>query len=157
MRCPYCKTENDRVIDTRPSVDGTRRRRECLQCGKRFTTHERLADIQTLVIKKSGKTDSFRREKLEDGIRLAAKKRPISDQMIQAMVESVEQQIFDRDQVTTRELGEMVMSQLRAVDEVAYIRFASVYRDYQAVDEFVDEIRSINPKSGRWRKKKSEE
>ena len=149
MRCPFCKKDNDKVIDTRPSEDGSaiRRRRECLECNKRFTTHERLEEMPVRVIKKSGRREPFDRSKILNGVMRAVEKRAMSIEDVENLVESIEREVLDQTdrEISTRDIGELVMSRLRAVDEVAYVRFASVYREYQALEEFIKEIRTINP------------
>ena len=148
MRCPYCKEDRDRVIDTRPSDDGhvTRRRRECLVCGRRYTTHERLEDLPLRVIKKDGERVPFDREKLVSGVNKALEKRPVSLQQVQDLVDKIESEILEsaEREVTSQEIGEMLMRHLRDLDEVAYVRFASVYREFKAVDEFVEEVKTIS-------------
>lgn len=152
MRCPYCKKDNDKVIDTRPSEDGStiRRRRECLECAKRFTTHERLEDLPIRVIKKTGRREPYDRNKILNGVLRAVEKRSISTQTVEDLVNSVEREILDRSEreISTLEIGDLLLARLRELDEVAYIRFASVYREYSALDEFIAEIRSINPGKG---------
>ncbi len=149
MRCPFCKKDNDKVIDTRPSEDGSaiRRRRECLECNKRFTTHERLEEMPVRVVKKNGRREPFDRMKIQNGVARAVEKRPISAETVENVVDAIEREILDQTdrEISTRDIGELVMAKLRAMDEVAYVRFASVYREYQAVDEFVKEIRTIKP------------
>ncbi len=149
MRCPFCKKDNDKVIDTRPSEDGSviRRRRECLDCAKRFTTHERLEEMPVRVVKKSGRREPFDRSKILNGVTRAVEKRSISIETVENLVESIEREVLegtDRE-ISTKDIGELVMAKLRAVDEVAYVRFASVYREYQALEEFINEIRTIKP------------
>lgn len=148
MRCPFCKKDNDKVIDTRPSDDGSviRRRRECLDCGKRYTTHERLEELPIRVIKKSGQRQSFNRDKILAGVMRALEKRPVSVEKADALVTRVERTALDRTdrEITTREIGELVMAELRATDEVAYVRFASVYQEFQAMNEFINVIKSIH-------------
>ena len=149
MRCPFCKQDNDKVIDTRPSDDGfaIRRRRECLACNKRFTTHERLEEMPVRVIKKSGRREPFDRTKILGGIVRAVEKRSISLETVEILVDAIEREILNQTdrEISTRDIGELVMSHLRAMDEVAYVRFASVYREYRALEEFIKEIRSITP------------
>jgi len=153
MRCPYCKKDRDRVIDTRPSEDGhvTRRRRECLDCGRRYTTHERLEDLPLRIIKKNGQRAPFAREKLLSGIMKALEKRPVSMQQAESLVDAVESEVLEKPtrEVSSSEVGEIGMRRLRDLDEVAYVRFASVYREFKEVDEFVREIRSISAKGGK--------
>lgn len=149
MRCPFCKKDNDKVIDTRPSEDGsvTRRRRECLDCGKRFTTHERLEEMPVRVVKKTGRREPFDRNKILTGVMRAVEKRPISLETAEALVSELEREILERSdrEINSLEIGEKVMGKLRNLDEVAYVRFASVYREYQALDEFIKEIQTIAP------------
>lgn len=151
MRCPFCKKDNDKVIDTRPSEDGSaiRRRRECLECNKRFTTHERLEEMPVRVVKKNGRREPFDRSKIQSGVMRAVEKRSISLETVEKLVESIEREILDQTEreISTRDIGELVMTRLRAMDEVAYVRFASVYREYRALEEFIKEIRTINPAS----------
>lgn len=147
MRCPYCKEDRDKVIDTRPGEDGyvTRRRRECLECGRRYTTHERLEEMPLRVIKKNNQRVPFDRGKILGGILRSVEKRPVSQETAEALVDQIESEIlehFERE-VTTTEIGEMVMRKLRDVDTVAYIRFASVYREFKEVGEFLREIDTI--------------
>ena len=146
MRCPYCKKDSDRVIDTRTSDDGSviRRRRVCL-CGRRFTTHERLEELPLRVVKKSGQRQPFRREKVLAGVQRAIEKRPVPPERAEALVDEVERELLDRGEreVPSRVIGELVVTKMRSLDDVAYVRFASVYREFQAVDEFVKEIQTI--------------
>lgn len=147
MRCPYCRLDNDRVIDSRASDDGfaIRRRRECLSCKRRYTTYERLEEMSLKVIKRNGDREPFRREKIRQGLASACWKRPISDEQIDSLVTSVENQIHDRfdSEIDSKALGEIVMQHLRQLDEVAFVRFASVYRQFKDVGDFVIELRSI--------------
>lgn len=152
MRCPYCKQDHDRVIDTRPSDDGhvIRRRRQCMNCNRRYTTHERLEEVPLRVIKKNGQRVPFNREKILSGVIKALEKRPVSITRMQEMVDAVESEVletFERE-VESHEIGEIVMRGLRELDEVAYVRFASVYREFKAIDEFVEEIRTIAGQGG---------
>ena len=150
MRCPYCKKDHDRVIDTRTSDDGgvIRRRREC-HCGRRFTTHERLEELPLRVVKKNGQRQPFRREKVLAGVQRAIEKRAIPAERAEALVDEVERELLDRGEreVPSRAIGELVVAKMRALDDVAYVRFASVYREFQAVDEFVKEIQTIRSES----------
>lgn len=147
MRCPFCKKDNDKVIDTRPSEDGSviRRRRECLDCSRRFTTHERLEEMPVRVVKKSGRREPFDRAKILAGVIRAVEKRPVSAEQAEEIVASIERQILDQTdrEISTRDIGNLVMDRLRKIDEVAYVRFVSVYREYQAVEEFIQEISSM--------------
>lgn len=149
MRCPYCKEDHDRVIDTRPSEEGyaTRRRRECIACGRRYTTHERLEDMPLRVIKKNNQRVPFNRDKILSGVQLALQKRPVSAEQAEQMVDSIEREILESHEreISTREIGELVMKYLRDTDKVAYVRFASVYRDFKEIGEFLKEIDSFGP------------
>lgn len=148
MRCPFCKVDNDKVIDTRPSEDGgvIRRRRECINCNKRFTTHERLEEMPVRVVKKSGRREPFDRSKILSGVMRAVEKRSISTEVVENLVDEIERQVLASErEIASQDIGELVMTKLRAMDEVAYVRFASVYREYRAVDEFIKEIRDITP------------
>jgi len=147
MRCPFCRQDNDKVVDTRPSEDGStiRRRRECLACSRRFTTHERLEEVPLRVVKKDGSREVFSREKVMGGIMKAMEKRPVSVQQVEELVDSIERELLDASdrEVPAFKIGELVMNRLRRLDEVAYVRFASVYREFKAVEEFVREIKII--------------
>ena len=140
MRCPFCKQDNDKVVDSRSSADGMaiRRRRECLACKRRYTTYETIEEGAVRVVKKDGAREPYERAKLLGGVRKACEKRPVSTQAIEAMVDAIETEInklFDRE-VTSRFIGEQVMKHLKQIDEVAYVRFASVYRDFKDVTEY---------------------
>jgi transcriptional repressor NrdR len=147
MRCPYCQIDNDRVIDSRASEDGMaiRRRRECLGCHRRYTTFERVEEVSIKVIKKDGNRVPFDRTKIKSGLEKACWKRPISDGQIEAAVSAVEREIYDRfdSEVETRDIGELVMQQLAKLDQVAYVRFASVYREFKDARDFVEELQPI--------------
>lgn len=144
MKCPFCNADNDRVIDSRASDDAfaIRRRRECLSCKKRFTTYERIEELTLKVVKKDGTRVPFEREKIRVGLRKACWKRPVSDQQIEDVVTAVEATIYENfeTEVPTREIGEMVMERLARLDQVAFVRFASVYREFKDVRDFVDEL-----------------
>jgi transcriptional repressor NrdR len=144
MKCPFCHFDNDRVVDSRASQDGyvIRRRRECLHCKRRYTTFERLEEVTIKVIKKDGSRAPFQREKIKRGLETACWKRPVSDEQIDAVVTYVEQEINARldGEIDSREVGEMVMERLRELDQVAYVRFASVYRDFTDAQDFVREV-----------------
>ena len=147
MKCPYCQADNDRVIDSRASEDGfaTRRRRECLDCKRRYTTYERVERTTMKVVKKDGARVPFDRAKLKLGLEKACWKRPISDAKLEAIVSEVENNIeanFDSE-VESRYIGELVMQQLRELDQVAYVRFASVYRQFEDVQDFVEELKPM--------------
>lgn len=144
MKCPFCHVDNDRVIDSRASQDGyaIRRRRECLACRRRYTTYERLEEPVIKVIKKDGGRVPFHREKIKQGLEKACWKRPISDAQLEAIVSAVENHVYANfdSEVPSGVLGEFVMAQLRELDQVAFVRFASVYRDFRDVRDFVDEL-----------------
>ena len=144
MRCPICRTDNDRVIDSRASEDGfaIRRRRVCADCGRRFTTYERIEELTIKVIKKDGSRVPFDREKIKQGLQKACWKRPVSDEKIEAIVAGVENDIYrkENNEVESQELGELVMQHLRKIDQVAYVRFASVYREFKDARDFVQAI-----------------
>jgi len=141
MRCPYCGYEDSRVIDSRDAGEGIRRRRQCLECGSRFTTYERSQATTLLVIKKDGRREEFSREKLIAGIRKACAKRPVSHETIEELVDDIEAQLhkLGRGEVATTTIGDMVMDRLRQLDGIAYIRFASVYRAFADIEEVREE------------------
>jgi len=145
MQCPYCTASESKVTDKRDSGKEARRRRECLKCGKRFTTYERV-ELDLNVIKKDGKREKFSREKLFGGIANNLQKRPFSSGQIDEIVSDVEAQVYrlakDKDIVSSK-IGEIVMRKLKKVDKVAYIRFAAVYRDFADIDEFRDELKKL--------------
>jgi len=144
MRCPFCNANNSKVIDSRSKSDGRviRRRRECIACKRRFTTKEYIEETPILVIKSDQRREAFNREKLKHGIMLACSKRPISIDEIDLLVSQVENMLKDqsKEEVTSKEIGEVVMKLLKKLDQVAYVRFASVYRNFQDMDEFINEI-----------------
>ena len=145
MKCPYCGHTESRVVDTREVGDGIRRRRECLACRQRFTTYEQVARVNLLVIKRDGRREPFDRQKLYEGIRRACAKRPVSAERIEQVVSEIETSLYNLGQaeVSSRTIGEMVMERLRELDDVAYVRFASVYRsfaDIQTLKREVDQI-----------------
>lgn len=149
MKCPYCGFLDSKVTDSRSTETGDliRRRRECLNCAKRFTTFERVEETPITVIKKDEGREPFNRQKLLDGLRRAIVKRPISAAQIDAIVTDIESDLRNqfKYEVTSKKLGEMVLQRLRNVDKVAYIRFASVYREFQDVDEFTSELGRLQP------------
>lgn len=151
MKCPYCGFTESKVVDKRESEDKRviRRRRECLECGKRFTTFERVSALDVLVIKKDGRRESFDRSKLKAGIVKACEKRPVKAEQIEALVDWVEAEVRKRHQneIPSKLIGELVMKQLKRVDKVAYIRFASVYREFEDIEDFVKAIKSLSKKS----------
>ena len=147
MKCPYCGIVDNKVIDSRLSKDGRmiRRRRECLKCDRRFTTYEKLEEVLPLVVKKDGRREPFNRDKITTGIRMACQKRPISITMIEEFVDFVELyfQELGRKEVKSQDIGEKVINKLREWDEVAYVRFASVYRQFKDINEFMAELEDI--------------
>jgi transcriptional repressor NrdR len=147
MRCPFCRVDNDRVIDSRSIDDGAniRRRRECVSCRRRFTTYERVERQALSVVKKGGIREPFDRDKIRSGLAIACGKRPITEQDIEALVSAIESECYDNyeSEVPSRAIGERVMELLRGVDQVAYVRFASVYREFKDARDFVDELEPI--------------
>ena len=147
MKCPYCGYEESKVIDSRPADEGERirRRRECLKCGKRFTTHEVIETVPIIVVKRDKSREVFDRNKLTAGLLRACEKRPVSIDQIEKMVDNIEtqlQQSLDRE-VTSMAIGELTMEQLKSVDEVAYVRFASVYRQFKDINTFMEELNKL--------------
>jgi len=142
MKCPYCNKSRTKVIDSRSSGEGIRRRRECKACGQRFTTYERVAPIRIMVIKADWRREEFERDKLLAGVRKACAKRPISTEDIEELVSGIEGRLYSRGEgeVESRVIGEMVMERLRELDDVAYVRFASVYRRFADVESLAEEI-----------------
>ena len=144
MKCPFCREDNDRVLDTRLSQDGytIRRRRECLHCKRRYTTFERVEELDIKVIKKDGARTPFERDKIKRGLEKACWKRPISSDQIEAVVSAVEADVYSNfdSEVEAQYIGGLVMQHLRLLDQVAFVRFASVYREFQDVRDFVDEL-----------------
>jgi transcriptional repressor NrdR len=147
MRCPFCGFEEDRVVDSRSVREGrgVRRRRECLRCSERFTTYEYVEKVELMVVKNDGRQEPYDRSKLIEGLRVACKKRPIDQRKIEAMVDEVEKRLYalSKGEVASKFIGETVMDILRATDDVAYVRFASVYRKFQDKTEFVEELRKM--------------
>jgi transcriptional repressor NrdR len=143
MRCPYCKADDDRVANSRTNSDGTcvKRRRECARCGRRYTTYERVEERPLRVIKKDGNRENFTRKKIVDGLVKACYKRPPSMDQINAVVDEIERELNERfeTEVPSKEIGELVMTCLRDLDQVAFIRFASVYREFKDVSDFVEQ------------------
>jgi len=147
MRCPYCKHPEDMVIDSRSLAEGSviRRRRECIKCHKRFTTYERIGEIVLRVIKKDGKRQDYDRQKIMSGILRACEKRPVSMVNIEKLVQNVEEKIekSGKREVSSRKIGEFVMKKLQKMDEVAYVRFASVYRQFKDINQFMQEVKGL--------------
>lgn len=149
MRCPFCSENRDRVVDSRESRDGAtiRRRRECVSCGRRFTSYEQIEDIPYMVIKHDGTREEFSRKKLLGGLIKACEKRPVPLKRLEAIIDQAESMLHDREdrEVSTREIGAFVMEQLRDLDPVAYVRFASVYRRFEDVGAFMDVLTPLLP------------
>ena len=147
MKCPYCNVENTRVIDSRPADDGStiRRRRQCDACMKRFTTYEKVEAIPMVVIKKDMNREPYDRSKIESGVFRSCHKRPISVDQINAFVDEIENKIFAMDQkeIDSSIIGEIIMDKLKELDPVAYVRFASVYREFKDVNTFMEELKKI--------------
>ena len=147
MNCPFCSNNNDRVVDSRESRDGAtiRRRRECLSCKRRFTSYEQIEAIPYLVVKADGRREEFSRSKLLSGLMKACEKRPIPARKQEGIVELVEQRLHLKEEreISTQEIGATVMDELRELDPVAYVRFASVYRRFEDIGAFVEEVRSL--------------
>jgi transcriptional repressor NrdR len=155
MKCPFCQADNDRVVDSRASEDGVaiRRRRECLGCKRRYTTYERIEGTTVKIVKKDGAREPFDHAKIKRGLEKACWKRPISNAQLEAVIATVEEDIeaaFDSE-VESRRLGELVMQKLRDLDQVAYVRFASVYRQFEDVHDFVTELKPMLDESRRSR------
>lgn len=150
MNCPFCGHRHDRVIDSRESKEGNviRRRRQCLACERRFTTYERIDEVPYMVVKKDGRRERFDRQKVLAGLLKACEKRPVGMSQLAEIVDDVEARLVDRPdrEISTTEIGEFVMQRLRALDKVAYVRFASVYRDFQDVEAFVNELKNLMKK-----------
>jgi transcriptional repressor NrdR len=147
MKCPYCQFLEDRVLDSRMIRDGEaiKRRRECLGCGRRFTTYEQAEERHLMVVKKDGRREPFDRKKVLEGLQLACRKRPVSTERLEQIVDELERELYDRGEteVAAAQLGEMVVEALRTVDSVAYVRFASVYRDFQDLTQFQEILKSL--------------
>ncbi|MCX7655181.1 MAG: transcriptional regulator NrdR [Treponemataceae bacterium] len=153
MRCPHCGSFNDKVVESRTLANGEsiRRRRECVDCGYRFTSYERIEDKQFMVIKRDGRREPFDRAKIERGVQRALEKRPVSQMTIENLVNEIEDAVViagkANHEIPSTEIGEMVLKKLGEIDKVAYIRFASVYRHFENLDEFVQEIQKLGGKS----------
>jgi transcriptional repressor NrdR len=152
MRCPYCDHLEDKVVDSRETGDGqtTRRRRECLSCARRFTTYERIEEIMPVVVKKDGRREPFDRKKILEGLTRACQKRPVSAAQVEALVSEIERQVQElgEKEVQSRVIGEALMRRLRAFDPVAFVRFASVYRAFEDVGDFMSELEGLAGKKG---------
>ncbi len=147
MKCPFCGGNHDRVVDSRESRGGEiiRRRRECLACGRRFTSYEQIEDIRYMVIKEDGSRQEFDRKKLLTGLLKACEKRPVPYKRLEEIVDAAERQLYEREEreITTREIGAFVVERLKELDQVAYVRFASVYRRFEDVEAFMDVLTSL--------------
>jgi transcriptional repressor NrdR len=149
IKCPFCKDSETKVVDSRDSEDQTRRRRECEKCGKRFTTYEKVENINILVIKKDGRKEPFNREKMKRGIVIAGSKR-ISDERIEYIADEIENKLkaYESNEVPSQKIGEEVMNALKKEDKIAYIRFASIYKNFEDLDEFKGEIEKVLKRKG---------
>lgn len=147
MKCPFCGHDDSKVVDSRPTDEGTsiRRRRECLKCLKRFTTYETVERMPLMLVKRDGTRQPYDRQKLLGGLVKACEKRPVSLMQLEQIVDNVEQRVFSalESEVSSKTIGELVMEQLRSVDEVAYVRFASVYRQFKDINTFMDELKKV--------------
>ena len=147
MKCPFCGELKDRVVDSRESRDGlaVRRRRECLSCSRRFTSYEEIEDIPYMVVKNDGSRENFDRQKLLAGLNRACQKRPIATKELQRIVDAVEQKLHEQEdrEISTRAIGSLIMRRLKKLDQVAYVRFASVYRRFEDVDAFMEELQKL--------------
>ena len=159
MRCPFCKKPDSRVVDSRAADDGNtiRRRRECSGCGRRFTTYEKIETIPMVVVKKDNNREPYDRSKIEGGILRACHKRPVSINQIKRVVDEIEKEIFDREEkeISSSEIGELVIKRVHSLDPVAYVRFASVYREFKDVGTFMDELGKLLEQENTRGKKKS--
>lgn len=147
MRCPFCNFPDSKVVDSRPTDESTsiRRRRECLKCGKRFTTYETVERLPLMLVKRDGTRQPYSREKLLSGVMKACEKRPVPRQRLEQLVDKVEQKLFGtlETEVSSKTIGEIVMEELRGIDEVAYVRFASVYRQFKDINTFMEELNTL--------------
>lgn len=147
MKCPYCECEESKVVDSRPIENGQtiRRRRECMKCNKRFTTYENIEEVPLIIIKKDGNRQVYNRNKLLNGIIRACEKRPVSVEQMEDVVDEIEKRLYNsmEKEITTIHIGELVMGILKDVDEVAYVRFVSVYRQFKDVDSFMEELEKL--------------
>lgn len=147
MKCPFCDHLDDKVVDSRLAREGQliRRRRECLSCKRRYTTYERIEETQPVVVKKDGRREPFDRQKILAGLKKACEKRPIKTDDIDAVADRIEKRVQEKGEteVSSRSIGEEIMRELRDLDQVAYVRFASVYRDFKDIDQFMNELRSL--------------
>lgn len=148
MRCPYCGSSEDKVVDSRAIKDDSeiRRRRECLACSRRFTTYERIEETAPIVIKKDGEREPFDRNKIRKGLLISCQKRSVSSEQIENIILQIEQALFgaERREIPTTVIGEMIMDILKGIDAVAYVRFASVYKEFKDIEEFVEQVESFD-------------
>jgi len=158
MRCPYCKKQDSRVVDTREVPDGIRRRRECNTCNQRFTTYERIAGVSLLIAKRDGRREEFSREKLLKSMRISCTKRPVPSKTLEKAAHHIETDLYSlaQSEVQSREVGQMVMAQLQKIDDVAYVRYASVYRRFQDVDTMAAEIKHLLERKRREEEQKNQ-
>ncbi len=147
MNCPFCSNDESKVVDSRPTEEGQaiRRRRECISCKKRFTTYEKIEELPLIVIKKGGDREAYNRNKVMNGIIRSCEKRPVSMQKIEEIVDEIEKTLHNsmEKEITTKFIGELVMEKLKSLDEVAYVRFASVYREFKDITTFMDELNKL--------------
>lgn len=147
MKCPFCGNMESKVVDSRPTDEGftIRRRRECIECGSRFTTYEKLDRLPLMVVKKDGRRESFNREKVLNGIIKATEKRPISVNRINDLIDEIEKRLYSmpEKEITSKTIGEIIMAELKTLDEVAYVRFASVYRQFKDINTFMEELSKL--------------
>lgn len=147
LKCPFCYADDSKVVDSRPTDEGTviRRRRECTKCSKRFTTYEKIEEIPLMVIKKDGRREAFNSNKILAGLLKACEKRPVPVKELEAVVLDIEKQLYNsmEREITSKQIGEMVMERLRELDEVAYVRFASVYRQFKDINTFMEELKKL--------------
>ncbi len=160
MRCPFCQNSENKVIDSRESQEGAviRRRRECLECRRRFTTYERVEELSPLIVKKDGRREAFDREKILAGLKKACEKRPVSMDALENAVTEIERKLqgMGEKEVPSSFLGEEIMSRLQKLDEVAYVRFASVYRSFRDIAEFMSELKELIDEQGRGKDRKAQ-
>jgi transcriptional repressor NrdR len=153
MKCPQCSFEEDKVVDSRTTKEGEaiRRRRECLKCGHRFTTYEYIERVPMMVVKKDGRREEYSREKLLGGLSKACEKRPVSREQIERVIDDIETALFGkfRNEVKSTEIGNLVVERLQALDEVAYVRFASVYRQFKDINQFMNEVKVLLDRQNR--------
>jgi transcriptional repressor NrdR len=152
VRCPYCAHPEDRVVDSRELAEGSqvRRRRECLECGRRFTTYERVEEVPALVIKRDGRREPYDRRKVLGGLVRACEKRPVTSRELEEMADSVDSALNRKDdrEIRSEEIGRILMQRLRELDQVAYVRFASVYRRFEDIEQFLTELKRLRRKAG---------